>query len=194
MLNARAAHTATLLEDGRVLIAGGFDAADAPLNSSELYCPDNAQAPPDFVGVLRPRDTLWISPRCPRGYQTLKVFEARPPGQEAARLSSRLFEALPHELLVEPRRGPIRFQTRGGYQAEVSAYAGRVPNRPGRLRVVDGAIADARYIYPIRMECDEDLYDETMALFEPVLESIRPFPERGPGLAPDLGVMTNWSD
>ncbi len=49
MATARSDHTATLLLDGRVLIAGGLNAVGAPLNSAELYCPDNAQAPPSFV-------------------------------------------------------------------------------------------------------------------------------------------------
>ena len=49
MAKARADHTATLLLDGRVLVAGGFDNTGAPLNTAELYCPDNAQAPPSFL-------------------------------------------------------------------------------------------------------------------------------------------------
>ena len=39
MATARLLHTATLLQDGRVLIAGGADASDALVSSAEIYDP-----------------------------------------------------------------------------------------------------------------------------------------------------------
>ncbi len=39
MLDARSYHTATVLDDGRVLIAGGFDAGGNPLATTEIYDP-----------------------------------------------------------------------------------------------------------------------------------------------------------
>ena len=39
LITARASHTATLLADGRVLVAGGFDTYGNPLASSEIYNP-----------------------------------------------------------------------------------------------------------------------------------------------------------
>lgn len=39
MTMGRYGHTATLLPSGRVLIAGGVDASDNPVNSAELFDP-----------------------------------------------------------------------------------------------------------------------------------------------------------
>ena len=38
MFSARAVHTASLLEDGRVLVAGGYDLTGAPTASADVYC------------------------------------------------------------------------------------------------------------------------------------------------------------
>ena len=45
MAQPRSDHTATLLNDGRVLVAGGFDLYGASTATSEVYCPVSMAAP-----------------------------------------------------------------------------------------------------------------------------------------------------
>ena len=46
MIQPRSNHSSTLLNDGRVLIAGGFDATGAITATSEVYCPSPYAPPP----------------------------------------------------------------------------------------------------------------------------------------------------
>ena len=61
LATARAQHTATLLNDGRVLVAGGLDATDTPLASTEIYSPASgtwAAGPPMGTARELPSATL----------------------------------------------------------------------------------------------------------------------------------------
>jgi hypothetical protein len=63
MTAARCGHTATLLQDGRVLIAGGFDSTDAALASAELYDP--------ATGAFSPTEPM-LAPRAKPTATSLK--------------------------------------------------------------------------------------------------------------------------
>lgn len=153
------------------------------------------EAPPGWSGIGRAMDTLWISPRCPREYQIMKVFAARPAAENRrARQGARLFETLPHEFFVEPRKGPITFETPQGLACEVTVFTGRVGDRPGTIKAIEGTISKNGYVYPVRMECDDALLEETLRAFEKVMGSVRLLPEPGQDLDPDLGALTSWSD
>jgi len=153
------------------------------------------EPPPGWTGVARTRAALWIAPICPRQYQVMKVFDARPPSDNrAARHGARLFETLPQEFFDEPPTVPFVFYTPSGLHCRVIVFTGRVPNRGGTIRAIEGTVMEARYNYPVRMECDAELFGDTMHVFERVIGSIRPLPERGPDLDPDMDVLTSWVD
>jgi N-acetylneuraminic acid mutarotase len=60
MSTARVRHTATLLKDGRVLVAGGLGAS-GPLSSTELFDPgSNTWSPGPAMGVARERHTATL--------------------------------------------------------------------------------------------------------------------------------------
>ena len=64
MASARSFHTATLLADGRVLIAGGYDGGEVPLNSAELYDPvtETFSTIPSPMKVARYEHTATLLP------------------------------------------------------------------------------------------------------------------------------------
>lgn len=152
------------------------------------------QPPAGWSGIARQRGALWISPSCPRRYQVMRVFDARPPADHRARGGARMFETLPPEFFVEPAKGPVEFYTADDLPCRVSVFTGKVPNRPGEITALEGTLVQERYIYPIRLECDAELLEESMHVFERVVASIRTIPEPGAEITPDLGAFHNWAD
>lgn len=63
MSTVRYAHTATLLRNGEVLVAGGYDASNTPLASAELFHPATGQwTPTGYMGVARVSATATLLP------------------------------------------------------------------------------------------------------------------------------------
>jgi len=136
------------------------------------------EPPAEWTGVARPRGALWISPSCPRHHQVMRVFDARPPADHADLHGARMFETLPMEFYREQPKGPVSYWTAEDLECQVTVYSARLPNRPGKLAVLDGTILTTDYVYPIRMECDPVLFEDSMQTFERVVASFRPIPQR----------------
>lgn len=102
----RADHTATLLEDGRVLVAGGRSANFSRVASAELYDPSRGiwtRRSPDVVGALQPHRVIARWPRLRRGHPAELVRRrARRGGGDSA--AAELFD--PATRSWRPTTGP----------------------------------------------------------------------------------------
>ena len=73
--NARYSHTATLLEDGRVLIAGGASSVNSILASAEIYDPNTGKF--TFTGYLNVGRRFDSATRLPDGTVLIVGGESR---------------------------------------------------------------------------------------------------------------------
>jgi hypothetical protein len=149
------------------------------------------EPPPSWIPIVRPGSTVWASPSCAWRYHVLRVFDACPVELEAAVRTWR-FETLAAEFLVEPPRGPAVYYTQDGLECRVFAHTGKFGER--ELRVLDGMVIDENYCYPLRIECDPALLDESMKLFEEVVRTIVPLPAPTTTRPQRGGVFTHWSE
>lgn len=152
------------------------------------------EVPPGWTGVARARGTVWVGPQMPGKYQVLRIFDARPESEHAAQHGARMFETLPSEFFTEPPKGPVTFYTADEVPCRVSVFTGRVPNRPGVLKALEGTLLKEPFVYPLRIECDEELVEDAMHVFEQIVSTIRMLPERTQPHELDLGGMTMWAD
>lgn len=136
------------------------------------------EPPPGWIGVARPRSAMWISPACPRHHQLMRVFDARPPADHESAHGARIYETLPMEFYRQPPKGPVSYWTAEELECQVVVHTAWLPNRVEPIRVLDGIIKTDEYVYPIRMECDQARFEESAQVFERVVASFRPVPER----------------
>lgn len=152
------------------------------------------EVPAGWSALPRPGSTVWVSPTCARRYHVLRVYDACPPNREAL-VRRRRFETLAAEFVSTPARGPAHYFRKDELEVRVCAHTGTL--RGGELHILDGAVVDASYSYPVRVECDPALFEDSMRLFEDVVRTIVPLPP--PALEPTLPsgateVFSNWID
>ena len=135
------------------------------------------EPPPGWTGIARPHATLWLAPATPRRHHVMRVFDARPPRDHEAAHGLRMFETLPQEFFREPPKGPAIYYTADDLECRVFVHSAQLPLRAEPLKVLEGMIVSERYVYPIRMECDPALLEESMHVFERVVASVRLLPE-----------------
>lgn len=153
------------------------------------------EAPAGWSALPRPGSTVWVSPTCARRYQVLRVFDACSPDR-AESVRRRRFESLATEFLANPARGPAVYYRTDELEVRVCAYTGTVAG--SELQVLDGAVIDASSCYPLRIECDPALLEESMQLFERVARTIVPLPSPGveQAVTPNdaTEAFANWSE
>ena len=136
------------------------------------------EPPPGWTGIARPGATLWLAPATPRRHQVMRVFDARPPTDHEMLHGMRMFETLPQELFRESPRGPAVYYTADDLECRVFVHTGHVGSCQEPLKVLEGLIVTEPYVYPIRIECEPALLEDSMHVFERVVASVRPVPPR----------------
>jgi hypothetical protein len=139
----------------------------------------------------RGRVVTWVSADTPRSGVLIRVFDARPARTTSPALQfRRLFEQLPREFGDVQPTVPIPLTSAHGLRGELTTFTG--PDRQsGRvMKASDAVLADARYIYFMRMLVEESALDRHAGTFLAMVNSVRPLPVP----EPDVDVLIHWSD
>ena len=147
------------------------------------------EAPEGWHASPRSGSTLWISPTCARRYHVLRVFDACLAEQEAA-VRQRRFQSVAAEFLTTPPVGPAVYYTKDEHEVRVYAYQGSESG----LRILDAAVIDQQYCYPLRIECDPSLMEESMKLLEQVVSTIVTLPAAIVTKTKVAEGMSHWTD
>jgi hypothetical protein len=147
--------------------------------------------PAGFQAIDRGRVVTWVSPETARTGVMIRAFDARPARTTSPALQfRRLFEQLPREFGELQPTVPIPVTNEHGLHGEIVTYTG--PDRQsGRvMKVTDAVLADARYIYFLRLIVDEVALERYGEPFVAMVNSVRPLPipER------DVDVLIHWSE
>jgi hypothetical protein len=172
LLEARLRHTATLLDDGRVLVVGGQDAAGLILDSSELYDPaSGAWTPGPTLATARTNHTavkmndgrvLLIGGGestlngLPAGVGVLASVEIFDPDGDAFSEGPELLEGRGHHQSV--RLGDGRVLVVGGTGAGNVSVLGAETLAPGAQSWIPaGALADGRSQFGLALRASNDV-------------------------------------
>jgi hypothetical protein len=139
MTTPRHDHTATLLEDGEVLVAGGIDGGDQPVHSAELYDPDTRS----WTAIANTHRDGCDSSGCPEGSSTATLLHD----------GTVLFVRFEFAEIYDPATGawtPARKQPDRGFATATPLLDGKVlmaGSKPVRLRSAFGDTYETAELY-----------------------------------------------
>lgn len=154
-----------------------------------LYTP-----PAGWQGLGRTFRSDWIPQDYPRDNAMIQVFHAKPftdaPKPQVA-FERMLREDLGHGLIVEPYEPAQTIEDHPGeLWGEITRLAGHYPGGP-RLHFDLAVLADARFLYVLRLETGEAKLEEHRAAFRSVVSSVRPLPARSDQSS--TAASTHWA-
>ncbi len=149
------------------------------------------EAPRGWQPVGGPHVVSWIGPDCARHHARLWVHDARPRVSAGAAQHLRLFTQLPRELGELPPSPPRSVVTARGLEGSLVTYHQTLGATT--RHVTDLTLNDGHFLYPLRMESDDDHLARNLERLSTVAESIRPLP-RARARTTEADTFAAWTD